>query len=57
MKGRFERTIPRFDRVKGRFERTIPRFDSEVVKTRYKIGPTDSFRRVLSNMLNIKARP
>ena len=53
----FERMDPRFDSAKCRFERTSPRFDSEVVKTRYKIGPTDSYKRVMQNMLNIKARP
>jgi hypothetical protein len=43
--------------VKIKFERTYPKFDSEVVKTRYKIGPTDSCKRVMQNMLSIKARP
>ena len=57
VKGRFERTIPRFDSVKGRFERTIPRFDSEVVKTGSKIGLTDSCKRLMQNILSIKARP
>ena len=56
-KGRFERTKPRFDSANGKVERTNPRFDSEVVLTRYKIGSTDSCRRVSSNILNIKARP
>ena len=52
-----ERTNPRFDSAKSRFERTNPRFDSEVVKTESKIGPTDSYKKVMPNMLNIKARP
>jgi hypothetical protein len=47
---------PKVDSVNGKFERTNPRFDREVVKTRYKIGPTDNYKRATPNMLNIKAR-
>jgi hypothetical protein len=48
---------PKFYRGKGKFERMNPRFDSEVVKTGSKIGLTDSCKRLMQNILSIKARP
>ena len=56
-KDRFERTNPRFDSAKDRFERTNPRFDSEVGKTESKIGPTDSYRRTLQSIRDIRGGP
>jgi hypothetical protein len=52
-----EQSRSRHIKSKNGFERTNPRFDSEVVKTKSKIGLTDSYKRVLANILNIKARP